>query len=309
VCIDSDASPLASRQRRCASVQRCAQQHRHGSAIAACWGAYEKKAGRGHDSHDQDGTGLRQGLGHGAARRVQPWLAAQRGRVGGPMCFWLPTDTAASRTIAAAMADRASRGPATTWTRTPTISRRSSTRSISATGPRRPFHGRRRSRQVHRPHGTTRSPRRADRTVTPLMLQTAAIPLGCRAEFDDIPPASRDRSQFFKESHAPFTGANRPGAKVSQGLRDAFWLQGMRADSRASSLHHRFRKQTYDDLGRSTCDADPAWRRRPDRADRASARLTSTSSRLDTADLRGRTHGLCSTHKDQVNADCSVPQA
>jgi non-heme chloroperoxidase len=36
-----------------------------------------------------------------------------------------------------------------------------------------------------------------------------------------------DRSQFFKDLTAPFYGANRDGAKVSQGLRDSFWLQGM----------------------------------------------------------------------------------
>jgi non-heme chloroperoxidase len=36
-----------------------------------------------------------------------------------------------------------------------------------------------------------------------------------------------DRSQFFKDLTAPFYGANRPGANVSQGLRDSFWLQGM----------------------------------------------------------------------------------
>jgi len=38
-----------------------------------------------------------------------------------------------------------------------------------------------------------------------------------------------DRSQFFKDLSAPFYGANRPGAEVSQGLRDSFWLQGMLA--------------------------------------------------------------------------------
>ena len=38
-----------------------------------------------------------------------------------------------------------------------------------------------------------------------------------------------DRSQFFKDLSAPFYGANRPGAKVSQGVRDSFWLQGMQA--------------------------------------------------------------------------------
>ena len=42
-----------------------------------------------------------------------------------------------------------------------------------------------------------------------------------------------DRSQFFKDLSAPFYGANRPGAKVSQGLRDSFWLQGMQAGHKA----------------------------------------------------------------------------
>ena len=43
------------------------------------------------------------------------------------------------------------------------------------------------------------------------------------------PASLADRSQFFKDLSAPFYGANRPGAKVSQGLRDSFWLQGMQA--------------------------------------------------------------------------------
>jgi non-heme chloroperoxidase len=38
-----------------------------------------------------------------------------------------------------------------------------------------------------------------------------------------------DRSQFFTDVTVPFYGANRTGAKVSQGVRDAFWLQGMQA--------------------------------------------------------------------------------
>ena len=42
-----------------------------------------------------------------------------------------------------------------------------------------------------------------------------------------------ERSQFFKDLSAPFYGANRPGSKVSQGLRDSFWLQGMLAGHKA----------------------------------------------------------------------------
>src|SRR5919197_3223440 len=67
--------------------------------------------------------------------------------------------------------------------------------------------------------------------VPPLMLKTAANPGGLPMEaFDQIRAGVlADRSQFFKDLSAPFYGANRPGAKVSQGLRDSFWLQGMQA--------------------------------------------------------------------------------
>lgn len=65
--------------------------------------------------------------------------------------------------------------------------------------------------------------------VTPLMLKTPANPAGLPIEaFDQIRTAVQaDRSQFFMDLSMPFYGFNRPGAKVSQGLRDSFWLQGM----------------------------------------------------------------------------------
>ena len=67
--------------------------------------------------------------------------------------------------------------------------------------------------------------------VPPLMLKTAANPGGLPLEvFDQLRAAVlADRSQFFKDLSAPFYGANRPGARVSQGLRDSFWMQGMQA--------------------------------------------------------------------------------
>ena len=65
--------------------------------------------------------------------------------------------------------------------------------------------------------------------IPPLMLKTAANPAGTPIEaFDQLRAATlADRSQFLKDLSAPFFGANRPGSKVSQGLRDSFWLQGM----------------------------------------------------------------------------------
>jgi len=70
--------------------------------------------------------------------------------------------------------------------------------------------------------------------ITPLMLKTAANPGGLPMEvFDGIRAGVKaDRSQFFKDLSGPFYGANRPGANVSQGLRDTFWLQGMQAGIR-----------------------------------------------------------------------------
>jgi non-heme chloroperoxidase len=84
--------------------------------------------------------------------------------------------------------------------------------------------------------------------VPPLMLKTAANPLGLPKEaFDKIRHASiTDRSQFYKDLAAgPFFGANRSGAEVSQGVIESFWLQGMQAGH----------KNTYD----QRADADYSW--------------------------------------------------
>src|SRR3954469_22084621 len=65
--------------------------------------------------------------------------------------------------------------------------------------------------------------------IPPLMLKTAANPGGLPLDVFDGLRAKllADRSQFYKDLSAPFYGANRPGSNVSQGVRDAFWLQSM----------------------------------------------------------------------------------
>jgi len=67
--------------------------------------------------------------------------------------------------------------------------------------------------------------------IPPLMLKTAGNPGGLPIEvFDELRAGVlADRSQFYRDLSAPFYGANRPGAKVSQGVRDSFWLQSMQA--------------------------------------------------------------------------------
>jgi non-heme chloroperoxidase len=65
--------------------------------------------------------------------------------------------------------------------------------------------------------------------VPPLMLKTPANLAGTPIEtFDQIRSGVvSDRSQFWKDRSLPFYGYNRPGAKVSEGVRESFWLQGM----------------------------------------------------------------------------------
>src|SRR6476469_9785256 len=67
--------------------------------------------------------------------------------------------------------------------------------------------------------------------VPPLMLKTPANPTGTPIEvFDQLRSGVQaDRSQFFKDLSLPFFGYNRKGAKVSEGVRDSFWLQSMMA--------------------------------------------------------------------------------
>src|SRR4029079_544074 len=79
-------------------------------------------------------------------------------------------------------------------------------------------------------HGTSRVAKAVlISAIPPLMLKTPANPGGLPIEvFDGLRAGVRsDRSQFFKDLSAPFYGANRPGANVSQGLRDSFWMQSM----------------------------------------------------------------------------------
>ncbi len=79
-------------------------------------------------------------------------------------------------------------------------------------------------------HGTSRLAKAVlVGAIPPLMLKTAANPGGLPIEvFDQLRAGlSADRSQFYKDLSAPFYGANRPGSKVSQGIRDMFWLWSM----------------------------------------------------------------------------------
>ena len=145
--------------------------------------------------------------------------------------------------------------------------------------------------------------------VPPIMLKTAANPGGLPMDlFDGIRAGVRaDRSQFFKDLTVPFYGANRPGAKVSQGLKDSFWFMGMQGSLKAElDCIKQFSETDFtEDLKKIDV---PTWIVHGDDdqivpiADSAmlSAKLVKGSTLKVYA---GAPHGLASTHQEQFNAD------
>jgi non-heme chloroperoxidase len=145
--------------------------------------------------------------------------------------------------------------------------------------------------------------------VTPLMLKTAANPGGLPMDtFDGIRAGvMADRSQFFKDLTAPFYGANRPGAKVSQGVRDSFWLQGMQAGFKGVIDCIKAFSET-DFTGDLTKIDVPTLIMHGDDDQivpiGASAMLSAKLVKNSTLKVYpGFSHGMCTVNKDQINAD------
>jgi non-heme chloroperoxidase len=145
--------------------------------------------------------------------------------------------------------------------------------------------------------------------VPPLMLQTPANPLGLPISvFDGIRAGVlADRSQFFKDLTEPFYGANRPGSKVSQGLKDSFWLQGMQAGFKAVLDCIKAFSETDFTEDLKKIDVPTLILH----GDDDQIVPINDSAILSAALVKGSTlkvypgapHGMCSTLKDKVNAD------
>jgi non-heme chloroperoxidase len=145
--------------------------------------------------------------------------------------------------------------------------------------------------------------------IPPLMLKTAANPLGTPLEvFDQLRSAVQaDRSQFWMDLSLPFYGYNRPGAKISEGVRQSFWLQGMKAGFPASYFCIKAFSETdlTADLGRFDRPTLVLHGDDDQIVPIAASALVSSKSIKD-ATLRvykGAPHGLCTTLKDRVNAE------
>jgi non-heme chloroperoxidase len=159
-------------------------------------------------------------------------------------------------------------------------------------------------------HGTSRVAKAVlIGAVPPLMLKTPANPGGLPIDaFDQIRAGVHaDRSQFFKDLTIPFYGANRPNSKVSQGLRDSFWLQGMQAGLKA--VYDCIRAFSETDFTEDLKKFDVPTLILHGDDDQivpigASALLSAKLVKGATLKIiPSAPHGLCSTLKDQVNAE------
>ena len=143
--------------------------------------------------------------------------------------------------------------------------------------------------------------------VPPLMLKTAANPGGLPLEvFDGLRAGIlADRSQFFKDFSAPFYGANRKGSKVSQGLRDSFWLQSMICGFNAAfDCIKAFSETDFTEDLKKFDVPTLIIHGDDDQIVPIGAAALLSSKIVKGATLKiypGAPHGLCSTLKDQVN--------
>src|SRR5437773_10020078 len=145
--------------------------------------------------------------------------------------------------------------------------------------------------------------------IPPLMLKTAANPGGLPIDvFDGLRSSVvADRSQFWKDLSMPFYGYNRPGAKVSEGVRNSFWLQGMMAGFPASyfGIKAFSESDTTEDLKKF--DVPTLFLHGDDdQIVPIGAAALLASKIVKGAKLKvykGAPHGMCTTLKEQVNAD------
>jgi non-heme chloroperoxidase len=143
--------------------------------------------------------------------------------------------------------------------------------------------------------------------IPPLMLKTAANPAGTPIEaFNQLRAAVQaDRSQFWKDLSMAFYGYNRPGARISEGVRESFWLQGMRAGFPAAYFCIKAFSET--DLTKDLMEINVPTLILHGDDDQIVPIADSAllSSKLVKGAIlkifKGAPHGMCTTHKDQVN--------
>lgn len=159
-------------------------------------------------------------------------------------------------------------------------------------------------------HGTARVAKAVlISAVPPLMLKTEANPGGLPIEaFDEIRAGVlKDRSQLFHDLPTPFYGENRPGANVSQGLKDSFWLQGMLAGFKGVyDCIKAFSETDFTEDLKKFDIPTLLLHGDDDQIVPIGAAALESVKLIPNATLKvypGGSHGICSTQKDEVNAD------
>jgi non-heme chloroperoxidase len=145
--------------------------------------------------------------------------------------------------------------------------------------------------------------------IPPLMLKTPANPGGLPIEvFDGIRAGvASDRSQYYRELSLPFYGANRPGSKVSQGTKDAFWLWSMQVGLRGA--YECIKAFSETDLTEDLKKIDVptlVLHGDDDQIVPIDDSALLSSKLVKNAVLKvypGAPHGMMVTHKDQLNND------
>jgi non-heme chloroperoxidase len=159
-------------------------------------------------------------------------------------------------------------------------------------------------------HGTKRVARAVlIAAVPPTMLKTSANPEGLPiAVFDELRASLfKDRSQAYRDFAKPFYGANRPGAKVSQGVLDQFWLWSMQSGLKNAYESIKAFSETdfTEDLKKFDVPTlvlhgeDDQIVPVKDSA-KKSARLIKGAKEIY---YPGAPHGITATHQDQINAE------
>ncbi len=159
-------------------------------------------------------------------------------------------------------------------------------------------------------HGTARVAKAVlIAAVPPLMLKTAANPEGLPIEVFDGMRASlfKDRSQFYKDLSIQFYGANRSGAKVSQGVLEQFWLWSMQCGLKSAYDCIKAFSETDFSQDLAKFDVPTLVLHGEDdqivpvkNSAKKSARLIKGAEDVY---YPGAPHGITATHQDQINAD------
>jgi len=145
--------------------------------------------------------------------------------------------------------------------------------------------------------------------VPPVMLRGVNNPGGLPMEvFDQLRTSVlADRSQFWNDLSMPFYGYNRPGAKISEGVRESFWLQGMMAGMPASYFCIKAFSETDMTGDLKKIDVPTLILHGDDDQIVPIAGSAMLSAKLvKNAELKiykGAPHGMCTTEKDKVNQD------